>query len=247
MAVTYTFWRSTVPASRFPVPIATGLASPTFTDTAGLAGVRYYYTMTKVDSGVSTQSNEASAVFPALAATTYAKDTMSTRIFSTGTLFIDTGAGPLEFAILQEIEWQMPFQEKELRAAPWINMFAEARAFYGGKMTLKAKNATILAAGLAAATGGTNTLPVAADADAMPPVIAAPGVMSVGKTAILPHFAAVFTTQDENGDVITLTCQNVRTPGLTLPLKLDDYAMPDVQMIADKDENGVVGVWLFAV
>ena len=188
MAATYTLWRSVDASFRFPSPIATGLAASPFTDLNVLPGVLYYYQVTESNAGAVIYSNLASATAPVPVPTLYPKTTMSTRIFSTGTLFIDTGAGPIELATLQEISWEMPFQEKELRAAPWINMFAESRAFYGGKMTLKAKHATIHAEALAAVTGGTNVLPVAANPGAQPPTAAVPGVMTVGKTAILPPF-----------------------------------------------------------
>lgn len=246
MPATYTLWRSIDPKFRFPSPIAVGLTGTSFSDTSALGGVTYYYQVMQTDVGSAETSNQAQATFPIPPPTTYPKDAM-TRIFSTGTLFVDTGAGPIEFATLQEIEYSVPYQEKELRAAPWINMFAEARAFYGGKMELKATYATILASGLAACTGGQNTLPTLANPAAQPPVAAAPGVMSVGTHAILPKFSAVFTTQDEAGNPVLVTCGNVRTPGLTLPFKREDYVMPNVSMIADEDANGTVATLKFAV
>lgn len=247
MAATYTLWRSVDPNAQFPSPIQVGLTTLQFTDPNILLDVTYYYTLTRTDTGTLETSNQAAATARAAPAVIHPEDTMTTRIFSTGTLFVDTGAGPIEFATLQSISWDMPFQEKELHAAPWINMFAEARAFYGGKMTLKATYATILASGLAVVTGGTNVLPVAANAAAQPPTPASPGTLTVGTHAILPKFSAQFTTQDEAGNPIILTCAKVRTPGLVLPFKLDDYVMPDVSMIADEDANGVVGTWKFAV
>ncbi len=247
MSTTYAVWRSAVPKARFPAPIAMGLPAPDFTDTSGLPGATYYYTMTRTaDDGTTETTPETSAVFPALPAAPPAKDnTMSTRIFSTGTLFIDTGAGPVELMTLQSIEFSQAWQEKELRAAAWISMFAEARAFYGGKVELKAAYATILASGLAACVAGLNTPAIAANPVAQPPTPATPGLLTVGKTAVLPAMLAQFTGQDELGNVFTVTAQKVHAPGLTLPFKLDDYTMPDVTFIADPDANGNALTWAF--
>lgn len=247
MSASYILWRSVVPKSQFPVPIASGLTVPDFTDTSGLPGVTYYYTMTQTSNGITETTPEVSAVFPALPSVVHPKDTMSTRIFSTGTIFIDTGAGPVELMTLQSIEFSQAWQEKELRAAPWINMFAEARAFFGGKVELKAAYATILASGLAAVTAGINTPALPANAAAQPPTPAAPGLLTVGKTAVLPAMHAQFTGQDESGNVFTVTAQKVHAPGLTLPFKLDDYTMPDVTFVADPDASGNALTWQFTV
>lgn len=244
----YAVWRSAVPRSRYPVPIATGLAAPDFVDTSGIPGATYYYTMTRTAADGTTEATpEVPAVFPALPATPHAKDTMSTLVFSTGTLFIDTGAGPVEMMTLQSIEFSQAWQEKELRAAPWINMFAEARAFYGGKVELKASYATILASGLAAVTAGLNTPAAPANPAAAPPTPAVPGLLTVGKKAILPAMHAQFTGQDEFGNPFTATAQKVHAPGVTLKMALDNYTMPDVTFVADEDANGNVLTWQFTV
>ncbi len=248
----YTLWRAVQPSSRFPSPIAMGLTAPPFADTTGLPGVTYYYTLTKYTpaeaaGGTLETSPEVSAVFPSPPAQAHAKDTDMTRIFSTGQLFVDTGGGPIELAVLQEISWEMPFQEKELRTAPWLNMFAEARAFYGGKMTMKAKNAEVRADALRILVAGVNTPAVPANPAAQPPTAAVPGVMTVGRIAVLPAFSAVFQTQDESGNLVSVTCGKVHAPGVTLPFKLEDYVYPDFTMVADEDAAGVVATWKFAV
>lgn len=251
MSDTYSLWRSTQPGSRFPAPVATGLSLAQvqgYVDSAVLPGIRYYYTATRTaDGGGTATSPEVSAVAPFPPSVPPLGDPMSPiRIFSTGTLFVDLGAGPVELMTLQGIDFTQEFQTKELRAAPWLNMFAEARAFYGGKVEMKASYATILAAGLAAVVAGVNTPPSAGDPAAQPPVPAAPGVVRVGKHALLPPMSAVFRTQDETGRPLTFTAQRVHAPGLSLALKLDDYTLPDVRLIADPDANDVVGVWQFA-
>jgi len=246
---TYSLWRSTQPGSRFPSPVATGLTLAqvqSYTDLAVLPGVRYYYTArrTAADGSVST-SAEVSAVAPFPPSAPRGDSMSALRVFSTGSLFVDLGAGPIELMTLQDITFTQEFQEKELRAAPWLNMFAETRAFYGGKVELKATYATILASGLAACVAGINRPAVAANLAAQPPVLAAPGLVTVGKHAVLPAMSAQFAGQDEQGNPFTVTAARVHAPGLTLPFKLDDYAMPNVRLVADPDATDKVLVYQF--
>ena len=111
------------------------------------------------------------------------------RVFSTGSLFVDLGAGPIELMTLQDITFTQEFQEKELRAAP--------------------------------------------------------GLVTVGKHAVLPAMSAQFAGQDEQGNPFTVTAARVHAPGLTLPFKLDDYAMPNVRLVADPDATDKVLVYQF--
>lgn len=62
--VTFNVYRSTVTGGPY-TQIKSGLTMPTFEDTTGVGGTKYFYVVTGVDSvGESAFSNESSATFP---------------------------------------------------------------------------------------------------------------------------------------------------------------------------------------
>lgn len=246
MSTTYSFYRSLQPNDPHAYPIALDLTAPTFTDDAVLPGVQYWYRYSKtVDGGQPVFSADVSAIEPFPPSPAPKGSQMSRRIFSTGQLFFDIGSGPQELAVLQDIEYALTFQDKALYTAPWLGTHARTRAYYGGEMKMKATNAVFSAAACVALTGAASIAPVAANPGAVPPVAGSPGIVRLTGTAALPRFSGQFTTQDESGNPVVVTCGNVRAPGMTIPYKLDDFAMPNFSMIADPDSNGNVAIWTF--
>ncbi|HEY1381624.1 MAG TPA: PA14 domain-containing protein, partial [Gemmataceae bacterium] len=64
-AATYSVYRGTTAGGEGPTPIATGLTTPSYTDTAPVGGVTNYYVVTATDlGGESAWSAEASAALP---------------------------------------------------------------------------------------------------------------------------------------------------------------------------------------
>ena len=147
----------------------------------------------------------------------------ATRLFSTGTLKVGpvgtASAAMTVIADLQDIEVAVTFQEKEMRDAPQNNMFAETRAFYGGKAEIKAtvgdfnKQLLLLAIGAVSTDNLTFTIGK----------LSKPGFYKI----------EIDTVDPDSGVAVTIVAYRFSSPNLTTAFKLDDYVMPAFSGQAD--------------
>ena len=152
--------------------------------------------------------------------------TTATRIFSTGTLKIGAlgaaSAALVVIADLQDIEVAVTYQEKEMRDAPQNNMFAESRAFYGGKAEIKAtvgdfnKQLLVLAIGAITTDNLTYSITKASK----------PAFYKVELDTLCP----------DTGVAVTIVAYRFSSPNLTSAFKLDDYVMPAFSGQADPSQ-----------
>ncbi len=153
-----------------------------------------------------------------------------TRLFSTGTLKIgDIGAASAAITVigdLQDIELAVTYQEKEMRDAAQNNMFAETRAFYGGKAEIKATVGDFNKALLTRAIGAVTT-------DQL--------TFTIGKQSRPGFFKVEIDTVDpDTGIAVTIVAYRFSSPNLTTAFKLDDFVMPSFNGQADPTrETGV--------
>jgi hypothetical protein len=132
------------------------------------------------------------------------------------------------FANLQNISFEVVASKKELWQPSSVSRFPEAVAYYGMHINFKAAIATINAKALALICGLTNDGGIPNN------------LSTVNKSVALPFFEATFSTQDDLGVPIVLSAGKVSCPGVQIPFKLDDFAMPDFTGSAYPDAFGDV-------
>lgn len=146
------------------------------------------------------------------------------RLFSTGDLYIgDIGAARAnmtKIADLQDIELAVTYQEKEMRDAAQNNMFAETRAFYGGKAEIKATVGDFNKALLL------RTIGAIASQDNL--------TFSITKHSRPTFFKVEIDTLDpDTGLAVVIVAYRFSAPNLTTAFKLDDYVLPSFNGQAD--------------
>lgn len=157
------------------------------------------------------------------------------HFFSTGNLsvtYLDPNVGAnvtVPFAKVQGIDFNMDWAAHLLYDAAQNAVFPVDCAFDDGKFTVKAQHVGISADQLTLLAG--LQLNVAGN-----PVIDTIQAVSFPKNASLS-----FTGQDTKGRTITITLNNVVSKGFSLPFKINDWAMDDVELHAIKDANGNIG------
>ncbi len=142
---------------------------------------------------------------------------MAIRLFSTGTLKVgDIGALPAAMIVvadLQDISVDVTYQEKEMRDAAQNNMFAETRAFYGGKVEIKATvgdfSKELIKRNLGAVVSADNL------------------TYSITKKSKPTFYKVSIDTLDpDTAQAVTIIVYRFSSPGLTNAFKLDDFVMP---------------------
>lgn len=148
---------------------------------------------------------------------------MATRLFSTGTLKVgDIGAAAAAMIVvadLQDISLDISFQDKEMRDAAQNNMFAETRAFYGGKCEIKATVGDFSKELLKRAIGAAST-------DQL--------TFTIGKHSVPQFYKVEIDTLDpDTGKAVTIVVYRFSSPNLALSFKLDDFVMPSFSGMGD--------------
>ena len=197
---------------------ASGITSTQYLDTAAAPRTTYWGYVKAVVVGVEgAASNEATI-------TTGQQDLI---LFSSGTLFCDTGSGPVEFALVQDVAVLITGKRKLLYDAPQVSIFPADVGLYGREAYMQAVSASFNATALQMALGATQSG-------------ANPIVETLGRTVTLPKFSAVLTTQSTGGLQQIFTFGNVRAPGITLPAKLEDFTLPQFAMQGYPDAGGTL-------
>lgn len=157
---------------------------------------------------------------------------MATRLFSTGILKVGplgaASAAMIVIADLQDIEINVTFQEKEMRDAPQNNMFAETRAFYGGKAEIKATVGDFNKQLLLLAIGAVST-------DNL--------TFTIGKLSKPTFYKIEIDTVDpDTGVAVTIIAYRFSSPNLATAFKLDDFVMPNFNGLADPGRDAGVNL-----
>lgn len=157
------------------------------------------------------------------------------HFFSTGTLsgtYLDHNTNlpaTAPFGEVQGIDFNLDWAEQLLFDAAQISIFATDVAFHDGKFVIKAQHVGITADQLCFMAG--LQLNVTQN-----PVIETINAIDFPQTASL-----VFVGQDTRGRAVTVTLNRVVAKGFSIPFKLNDWAMDDVEFHCIKDANGVIG------
>ena len=136
------------------------------------------------------------------------------------------------FALLQDISATHKFSgKKDLYGPAWISAFPVDVGFAQGEIELQATYASISAAGLRKLIGSVETAATVGEVTTLTETIHA--------AVALPSFAAVLQTQDTSGVSQYWNFANCRAPGVSIPAKIADFAMPKFSFCAypDGQEN----------
>lgn len=139
-------------------------------------------------------------------------------------------------AIVKDIKSSSKTQRKVLYGPAWVNRFPTDVGFFGGNVEFEATNASIRHDTLRKLIAATETTGTDTSNNA------ATYIETVGKTIALPSFAAVLQTQNTDGSKVQIwTFFNCRAPGVEIPFKIEDFAMPKFNFCAYPDANGNMG------
>ncbi|BDI27977.1 hypothetical protein CCAX7_000280 [Capsulimonas corticalis] len=196
----------------------TGITNTQFLDAGASPGTTYWGYVKAVAAGIeSPPSNEV----------TITVGQQGMYLFSTGTLYADAGAGPVEFALVQDVAVMIAGQRRLLYDAPQVSAHPVDVGLFGREAYMQAVNASFSAAALQMLLGSTQSG-------------SNPVVETLGRTVTLPMFSAVLTTQSTGGLQQIYTFGNVRAPGVVLPAKLEDFTLPQFAMHGYPDSGGVL-------
>ena len=142
----------------------------------------------------------------------------------------------IPFALVQNATVEVKYQRKELFDASQVSAFSVDCADHEGKWTLKVQNASISATALqllVAAALSSVTGPPAASVNTLP------------SSVQLPLFLATLALTDTSGKAVTVTLNQCKADGVSIPFKLADFALQDFTLTAYPDADGNLGTIAF--
>ncbi|BDI27986.1 hypothetical protein CCAX7_000370 [Capsulimonas corticalis] len=140
----------------------------------------------------------------------------------------------ITLALLQDVAVSNKANKKLLYGPAWVSVHPQDVGFSGAMATIKATVAMIKSDALRKLTGAAETTAVVNGVTVL--------TETMNKVVALPSFAAALQTQDTTGRVQTWTYMNVRAPGVDIPFKMEDFAMPGFELTAFPDSQGVLYV-----